>query len=187
MAVESILVPETPEIISVERTLIPSSPTFIEPVRTLVDEKVEVKEEVDPWADFYVSGDSFDLFDGIYWFDLFINSSEVGVITVYIENGEAYLSYPELKDDYIYYAEPGTKKIKIGGPLNKIDLTGFNFLRVEPTSNIEICVTPNKDWENRSGYSSANEVDISTLTGEYYIQIGFANSGHGTVTKVWLE
>ena len=97
VSVESTLIPSAPEIVSVERTLIPSAPTFVEPVRTLVEEKV-VEEYVDPWADFYVSGDLFDLFDGIYWFDLYINRSEVGVITVYIENGEVYLSYPELKD-----------------------------------------------------------------------------------------
>ena len=97
VSVESTLVPSAPEIVSVERTLIPSAPTFVEPVRTLVEEKV-VEEYVDPWADFYVSGDFFDLYDGIYWFDLYINRSEVGVITVYIENGEVYLSYPELKD-----------------------------------------------------------------------------------------
>lgn len=97
VSVESTLVPSAPEIVSVERTLIPSAPTFVEPVRTLVEEKV-VEEYVDPWADFYVSGDLFDLYDGIYWFDLYINRSEVGVITVYIENGEVYLSYPELKD-----------------------------------------------------------------------------------------
>ena len=97
VSVESTLIPSAPEIVSVERTLIPSAPTFVEPVRTLVEEKV-VEEYVDPWADFYVSGGLFDLYDGIYWFDLYINRSEVGVITVYIENGEVYLSYPELKD-----------------------------------------------------------------------------------------
>lgn len=131
VAVESVLVPETPEIISVERTLIPSSPTFIEPVRTLVDEKVEVKEEVDPWADFYVSGDSFDLFDGIYWFDLFINSSEVGVITVYIENGEAYLSYPELKEYSLSYLTKEALDRIFGLDMEWIDTQTLYSLGVE--------------------------------------------------------
>ena len=131
VAVESVLVPETPEIISVERTLIPSSPTFIEPVRTLVDEKVEVKEEVDPWADFYVSGDSFDLFDGIYWFDLYINSSEVGVITVYIENGEAYLSYPELKEYSLSYLTKEALDRIFGLDMEWIDTNTLASLGVE--------------------------------------------------------
>ena len=110
VSVEPVLIPEKPEIVSVERTLIPSAPTMLEPVRTLVEEKDE--EYVDPWADFYVSGDSFDLYDGIYWFDLFINRSEVGVITVYIESGEVYLSYPELKDYSIpYITEEAAKRI----------------------------------------------------------------------------
>ena len=131
MTVESVLVPETPEIVSVERTLIPSAPTFIEPVRTLVEEKVEVKEEVDPWADFYVSGDSFNLFDGIYWFDLYINSSGVGVITVYIENGEVYLSYPELKDYSLSYLTEEAEERIFGENMEWIDTNTLASLGVE--------------------------------------------------------
>ena len=130
-SVEAVLVPETPEIISVERTLIPSSPTFIEPVRTLVDEKVEVKEETDPWADFYVSGDSFDLFDGMYWFDLYINSSEVGVITVYIENGEVYISYPELKDYSVPYITEEAQERIFSEDMEWIDTLTLSALGVE--------------------------------------------------------
>ena len=131
MTVESVLVPETPEIVSVERTLIPSTPTFIEPVRTLVEEKIEVKEEVDPWADFYVSGDSFNLFDGIYWFDLYINSSGVGVITVYIENGEVYLSYPELKDYSLSYLTEEAEERIFGIDMEWIDTNTLASLGVE--------------------------------------------------------
>lgn len=130
-SVEAVLVPETPEIISIERTLIPSSPTFIEPVRTLVDEKVEVKEETDPWADFYVSGDSFDLFDGMYWFDLYINSSEVGVITVYIENGEVYISYPELKDYSVPYITEEAQERIFSEDMEWIDTLTLSALGVE--------------------------------------------------------
>lgn len=131
MTVESLLVPETPEILSVERTLVPSTPTFLEPVRTLVEEKMEVEEFVDPWADFYVSGDSFDLYDGIYWFDLFINRNEVGVLTVYIENGEVYLSYPELKDYSLpYITEEAAKRI-FGEEMEWIDTRTLFTLGVE--------------------------------------------------------
>lgn len=130
VSVESTLVPSAPEIVSVERTLIPSAPTFVEPVRTLVEEKV-VEEYVDPWADFYVSGDFFDLYDGIYWFDLFINRSEVGVITVYIESGEVYLSYPELKDYSIpYITEEAAKRI-FGEDIEWIDTYTLASLGVD--------------------------------------------------------
>ena len=130
VSVESTLVPSAPEIVSVERTLIPSAPTFVEPVRTLVEEKV-VEEYVDPWADFYVSGDLFDLYDGIYWFDLYINRSEVGVITVYIENGEVYLSYPELKDYSVTFLTDEAYKRIFGEDIEWIDTYTLASLGVD--------------------------------------------------------
>ena len=130
VSVESTLVPSAPEIVSVERTLIPSAPTFVEPVRTLVEEKV-VEEYVDPWADFYVSGDFFDLYDGIYWFDLYINRSEVGVITVYIENGEVYLSYPELKDYSVTFLTDEAYKRIFGEDIEWIDTYTLASLGVD--------------------------------------------------------
>ena len=130
VSVESTLVPSAPEIVSVERTLIPSAPTFVEPVRTLVEEKV-VEEYVDPWADFYVSGDFFDLYDGIYWFDLYINRSEVGVITVYIENGEVYLSYPELKDYSVTFLTDEAYKRIFGEEIEWIDTYTLASLGVD--------------------------------------------------------
>lgn len=130
VSVESTLVPSAPEIVSVERTLIPSAPTFVEPVRTLVEEKV-VEEYVDPWADFYVSGDLFDLYDGIYWFDLYINRSEVGVITVYIENGEVYLSYPELKDYSVTFLTDEAYKRIFGEDIEWIDTYTLAYLGVD--------------------------------------------------------
>ena len=130
VSVESTLVPSAPEIVSVERTLIPSAPTFVEPVRTLVEEKV-VEEYVDPWADFYVSGDLFDLYDGIYWFDLYINRSEVGVITVYIENGEVYLSYPELKDYSVTFLTDEAYKRIFGEDIELIDTYTLASLGVD--------------------------------------------------------
>ena len=130
VSVESTLIPSAPEIVSVERTLIPSAPTFVEPVRTLVEEKV-VEEYVDPWADFYVSGDLFDLYDGIYWFDLYINRSEVGVITVYIENGEVYLSYPELKDYSVTFLTDEAYKRIFGEDIEWIDTYTLASLGVD--------------------------------------------------------
>ena len=130
VSVESTLIPSAPEIVSVERTLIPSAPTFVEPVRTLVEEKV-VEEYVDPWADFYVSGDFFDLYDGIYWFDLYINRSEVGVITVYIENGEVYLSYPELKDYSVTFLTDEAYKRIFGEDIEWIDTYTLASLGVD--------------------------------------------------------
>ena len=130
VSVESTLVQSAPEIVSVERTLIPSAPTFVEPVRTLVEEKV-VEEYVDPWADFYVSGDFFDLYDGIYWFDLYINRSEVGVITVYIENGEVYLSYPELKDYSVTFLTDEAYKRIFGEDIEWIDTYTLASLGVD--------------------------------------------------------
>ena len=130
VSVESTLVPSAPEIVSVERTLIPSAPTFVEPVRTLVEEKV-VEEYVDPWADFYVSGDLFDRYDGIYWFDLYINRSEVGVITVYIENGEVYLSYPELKDYSVTFLTDEAYKRIFGEDIEWIDTYTLASLGVD--------------------------------------------------------
>lgn len=130
VSVESTLIPSAPEIVSVERALIPSAPTFVEPVRTLVEEKV-VEEYVDPWADFYVSGDFFDLYDGIYWFDLYINRSEVGVITVYIENGEVYLSYPELKDYSVTFLTDEAYKRIFGEEIEWIDTYTLASLGVD--------------------------------------------------------
>ena len=128
---ERVLVPSTPEIISVESTLIPETPVFMEPIRTLVEEKPVSAVVQDPWADFYISGDSFDLYDGIYWFDLYINGSPVGVITVNIENGEASLYYPELKDYSIPYLTEEAQKRIFGEEREWIDSMTLSSLGVE--------------------------------------------------------
>ena len=128
---ERVLVPSTPEIISVESTLIPETPVFMEPIRTLVEEKPVSAVVQDPWADFYISGDSFDLYDGIYWFDLYINGSPVGAITVNIENGEASLYYPELKDYSIPYLTEEAQKRIFGEEREWIDSMTLSSLGVE--------------------------------------------------------
>lgn len=98
ISVERSFTPSSPEIISIERTLVPSEPVMKDPVRVLVDIVETKEEEYDPWADFFVSGDDFTLFDGLYWFDLFVNDTNMGVITVNVEDGEVYLSYLELQE-----------------------------------------------------------------------------------------
>ena len=61
-------------------------------------------EEEDPWADFYIEGETvLELADGVYYMDLYVNESYVGMIDVYMEAGNPYILASAFKE-YVQYS-----------------------------------------------------------------------------------
>ena len=64
----------------------------------------ETVVEEDPWADFYIEGETaLELEDGLYYMDLYVNESYIGMIEVRMAGGNPYMNAAAFKD-YVQYS-----------------------------------------------------------------------------------